>query len=119
MILALLHLSGTISQIFRLPTLIHHYQEHQQQDPNSTIFDFLKAHYASTINHPDDEHKDHEKLPFKSADCSMMHVVKIIHPSSNNYELRLSEGISIKSIISQSFFYNAYLSNIWQPPRWV
>ncbi|MFN4123110.1 MAG: hypothetical protein ACK4GL_07380 [Flavobacteriales bacterium] len=115
----LLQVSCSLGQVLRLPTLIHHFQEHQQEDPEGTFFDFVAQHYAPEINHPDDEHRDHENLPFKTADFSVLQVVKIIHHSAESFELHQPEFERIKLTFSPFNFYNAYLSNIWQPPRWV
>jgi hypothetical protein len=115
----LLQAACSMGQVLRLPTLIHHFQEHQQEDPESTFFDFLAIHYSPEINHPDDEHKDHENLPFKTVDFSVLQVIKIIHHSAESFELLQPEVEGIKLAFSPFNFYSVYLSNIWQPPRCV
>src|SRR5690606_33774379 len=83
----LLTANTAFGQLLRLPTLVHHYLEHVEWD-NSTLFQFLSEHYATTINHPDDKHHDHEKLPFKAADLQVIQVVTII--SHANFSLTQS-----------------------------
>lgn len=116
-LLVFLMANTAFGQLLRLPTLIHHYNEHVAWD-NSTLFEFLAEHYAATINHPDDQHHDHEKLPFKAGDCQPMPVVTIVSQSISLFTQVIPETISIKqSIQEQQFSSNAFLNSIWQPPR--
>lgn len=105
-------------QVLRLPRLIHHYLEHCKWDNNSSVVDFLTKHYSGEIAHPDDEHKDHENLPFKSADKQIasaqafiiQQVIALPRPAF--FPLSLKQANHLNNDYS-----NAYLSCIWQPPR--
>ena len=104
-------------QLLRLPTLIHHYLEHVEWD-NTTFLEFLNEHYAKEINHPDDKHNDHEKLPFKNIDVQSSQVLSI----APQHDFMLSKPVFIlverkRSIHKQQHYSNAYLDSIWQPPR--
>lgn len=104
-------------QLLRLPTLVHHYFEHVEWD-NSTLIEFLSKHYASTINHPDDQHHDHEKLPFKALDCQAIQVLTFIPQSTFSIAQIIFNTVEIKKpIFNQQNYSNAYLNSIWQPPR--
>jgi hypothetical protein len=83
-----------------------------------TLFEFLSEHYAVNINHPDDKHHDHQKLPFKTADCHTSQVVTFV-PQPTFYICQIiPETIELKkSIWKQHHYSNAYLNSIWQPPR--
>jgi hypothetical protein len=105
--------------MLRLQTLIHHFAEHQQKDPDSTFFDFINEHYANEINHADDEHNDHENLPFKSKDYQSHSMCKIVLHAPNSYEIRIVESTINISNGSKHFYTGSFLSNIWQPPRLV
>ena len=104
-------------QLLRLPTLIHHYWEHVEWD-NSTLFEFLSEHYSIKINHPDDKHHDHEKLPFKAVDCHAMQVVTIVPQPTFSISQIILNIVEIKKYTyKQQHYLNAYLNSIWQPPR--
>lgn len=109
--------SSTLGPLLRLHTLIHHYFEHAEQD-NYSFVEFLNQHYATTINHPDDEHKDHEKLPFKAADCLSVQVVSLIPQPCFSLSNIVFQEVEIKeSTKNQQDYSNSYLSSIWHPPR--
>lgn len=104
-------------QLWRLPTLIHHYWEHVEWD-NATLFEFLSEHYAMKINHPDDKHNDHENLPFKNINHSTFQVISIVPQPTFSISQIIPETIEIKkSIFHQQHYSIAYLNSIWQPPR--
>jgi hypothetical protein len=104
-------------QILRLPTLVHHYLEHVEWD-NMTLSEFLSQHYAATINHPDDKHHDHQKLPFKVPVCDMSQVVTLVpQPTFPICQINPDSVELKKPFYKQQDYSNAYLNNIWQPPR--
>lgn len=104
-------------QLLRLPTLFHHYLEHVEWD-NYTFAEFLAAHYSGQIEHPDDQHGDHQKLPFKSGDFNTSHVVTDVLPQCLYLSEIIVEGVDTKTPIHDKDDYpNSYLSRIWQPPR--
>ena len=106
-----------LGQLLRLPTLVHHYLEHVEWD-NSTLLEFLCEHYAMKINHPDDKHHDHEKLPFKNLDFHTSQVMSIVPQATFSISQIIPDTVEIKkSIRKQQHYSNAYLNSIWQPPR--
>lgn len=107
-----------LGQVLRLPILIHHYIEHVELE-NKSLIDFLSEHYADKINHPDDKHHDHEKLPFKTIDNH--HSAPIIDykpsysiPSLKCFPQTRKVDGPIQGPQNSS---NAYLNSIWQPPK--
>ena len=104
-------------QFLRVPVLVHHYLEHVEQD-NFSLFQFLSEHYTSKINHPDDQHHDHEKLPFKSTQNQTSQVVMTVPYPIFSFVQRILKTVEIKITIRNTQHYsNAYLNSIWQPPR--
>lgn len=106
-------------QLLKLPVLIHHYFEHVELDENESLINFLKVHYEREINHPDDVHGDHERLPFKTTDFHTAHVPVILQPLTIEIP-----SITEKAVIQDNKVYSidehysfAHLRNIWQPPR--
>ncbi|HMR83880.1 MAG TPA: hypothetical protein PKE30_12140 [Niabella sp.] len=105
-------------ELLRLPTLIHHYLEHCEWDNNNSVIDFLSKHYSGVINHPDDQHNDHQKLPFKSADGFTAQVVTVMPPALFELPRIVPETNALKKSPSLKQDYsNHYLNSIWQPPR--
>lgn len=73
--LSLLLLNGAteLHQLWKLPLLAKHYNQHCKENPTMSLFRFLKIHYSDR-EHPND-HDDNEdnKLPFKS-DGTITHI---------------------------------------------
>lgn len=116
---AILVSNTTLGELFRLHTLIHHFNEHKVWDNNDSLIDFIDSHYSSQINHPDDEHNDHENLPFKS---NFSQVLPLITTLNSKIQFKPNTpqiiGDKVDFFINQDFHYiNSYLENIWQPPR--
>lgn len=108
-----------LNQLFKLPTLIEHYLEHKQENNTETFLHYLSQHYAAKINHShNDNHHDHEKLPFKTDDCSFAH---FSHGFVYPLQFTLSEPYVSETKQNLIFQTNSYVSNffgnIWQPPR--
>lgn len=106
------------SQLLKLPLLFSHFIEHQQKEPSMSFGDFLHHHYA--IDHGDDgDAATDNKLPFKSHDQCW----SFVFPISIFHTLQLSQVQTIiiekKNILfsSSANIFSAYLSTIWQPPR--
>lgn len=104
-------------QLLRIPTLVHHFLEHVQLD-NSTLEEFITEHYAKEINHPDDKHNDHQNLPFKALDNHAMQVVISVSQPSFIITPVFTAPVALNTPIrNQQHYTNAFLNNIWQPPR--
>jgi hypothetical protein len=117
-LLIFLSANTVFGQLLRLPTLIHHYLEHVVLDNNPSLIAFLQKHYTEKINHADDQHHDHEKLPFKTADSNTAHIVSVVPPHSYSITQLIIEPVSIQqAIYNQKGYSKSYLNSIWQPPR--
>lgn len=114
----LLSVNATFGEVLHLPTLIHHYLEHADLDGQTSVAGFIAMHYADRINHPDDHHHDHQRLPFKSTDCHLTATLGVLFPYAPVMERMMPEAISRTGITMRPQHYaNAYLHSIWQPPR--
>lgn len=106
-----------VGQIFRVPTLIHHFLEHVAQE-DSSLKKFLLEHYAQEINHADDQHGDHTKLPFKNIDkLNLQSIACSIYPQLPEFVWFPAILIPLKYSLPTQDYSNAYLQSIWQPPR--
>lgn len=106
------------SQLLKLPLLFSHFVEHQQKEPLMSFGEFLHHHYA--IDHGDDgDAATDNKLPFKSHDncCSFVFPINIFH--TVQFSQLKTIVIEKKNILfsSSANIISAYLSSIWQPPR--
>jgi hypothetical protein len=106
-------------QLLKLPLLVEHYIEHKREKSDLSVWEFLRIHYASGIDYDKDYEKD-MKLPFKTHnDCADQLVAfstpptALLHPLTRYY-FPVIHGITVSEV---DFLCAAYLSSIWQPPR--
>lgn len=117
-LLIFLNTHTAFGQIMRFPVLIHHFLEHEKENKDLSFIKFLSQHYSTKINHPDNNHNDHEDLPFKSDHCQVIKVLTgdPIHLLSFSYSITEPDGTK-NFIRNQSYCSDAFLNSIWQPPR--
>lgn len=114
--LAILYLfSATgLAEVGKLPELYEHYQEHQEEEGEITILDFLEMHYLGEGHEGDHEHD----LPFQHDVDYIVVNIPAITPSTP-----LSETLSVRAVPLTSWpqvkdFLPSELSfEIWNPPR--
>ena len=104
-------------QLLKFPNLIHHFSEHKAKEKTLTIASFLLEHYTDDAANDGDKDKD-MKLPFKSYDGSVSSVLAYVHHYSTTISSKPADTSSTSYLhYSESFLSSAYLSNIWQPPK--
>ena len=105
--------------------LFHHYLEHKvehkENDQDISLLDFIIDHYGESISKSKLSHNhdnEHEKLPFKSNDCGIVHV-SIAYIVTFNFTFTYQMPSSSVDCISysESFIQSSSLANIWQPPK--
>ncbi|MCC6185722.1 MAG: hypothetical protein IT256_01075 [Chitinophagaceae bacterium] len=119
LLFAYLFSNTEFSQLLKMPTLVAHFFEHQQQDKAITLLEFLRIHYATDIAQNADYEQD-KKLPFKTHDSCNNHFSISTAPTSFSFVAKCYHGIvaSISKYPPQSeAIASAFLANIWQPPR--
>lgn len=105
-------------ELLKLPQLVQHYKEHQEEQKGITLWQFLCDHYAHGDVFDDDKDKD-MKLPYKSMDIN--HAISFtVIPAIISIEI-------IKPVCTQTlktpneYYSNQFCSNnfssIWQPPK--
>ncbi len=118
LLIVFLCVNTELHQLLRLPVLIHHFLDHSNQEPEISFVEFLNEHYSSNQKHSDNSHKDHDKLPFKTLDCSNAHVALAF---VNHSEFSIPTPTTFYDKISSSYYSVIYSStvirNIWQPPK--
>jgi hypothetical protein len=114
-LLIFLTANTAFGQLLRLPILVHHYLEHVEYE-NASLIKFLSEHYATIINHPDDKHHDHKKLPFKTLNFQVIQAVTL--QATIAISQIIPEIVNIKnSFYNPQCYSNTFLNSIWQPPR--
>lgn len=94
-----------------------HAQFHQENYGDS-FFDFIAEHYGNKIDDHDNEHQEHQELPFKDCHNLCAHAVNSFMPSSTDFYIEPLEFYPIPF----HFFYKESVSlfeksSFFQPPR--
>ncbi len=108
-----------LSELLKLPILVQHFIEHKEENKNLSFLGFLEIHYAHGSPHDADYDKD-MKLPFKSITHSNISSISFCTPLPNFKHNPIIYYKSNKKIFSTySFTYSsAFLSSIWQQPKY-
>ena len=107
-----------LHELFKLPQLVEHFMEHKSEDNKTTFLDFLVMHYSDS-DHANQDGPEDTKLPFKSHhDC--VNLVNTGFVAFHSFCL-VVKSTPIESKVynthSSDFISSAYLSSIWQPPK--
>ncbi len=106
-----------LHQLLKIPVLFEHYNEHKAEDPELSLFGFLKMHYTVMLEKDDDYQRD-QQLPFRDADCCII--------SSASVSECLSIAIDIKPPAEMTREFHLFNEtskpqhaayDIFQPPR--
>ena len=108
-------------QLFKLPVLIEHYNEHKENDNKLSFLDYLVLHYSD--ENSDHDHNDNdghkEKLPFKTADFSIN--LSVIYAAQHEISV-VNKPLEAVNYSAGLYYYNYFLpyqiqTDIWQPPK--
>ncbi len=109
-------------QLLKLPVLIEHYYEHQDDrtddDHGISFLDFLKKHYTSNNSNTGDTKHSHENLPFKNTNCTSVNSISVL--PQHIFFKTITPFICLKKyqpLYNQSSYISTQLGSIWQPPR--
>ena len=110
--------STEFHELLKLPQLVDHFSEHQEEQKGITLWEFLCDHYAHGDVFDDDRDKD-MKLPYKSMDVN--HAISFtVIPSIISIEIIKPDPFR-NFEIPNSYYSNEFCSNnfsfIWQPPK--
>lgn len=105
-------------QLVKLPFLLEHFKEHQQNNKSLSFFDFLEIHY---FNEGSNHQKSHEKsnLPFKNFQDNHPNFVFNL---PNNIDAFVSKPTLPNFFQKSAFSYQINITSkfkisIWQPPK--
>jgi hypothetical protein len=91
--------------------------EHKEQNKDLSLWTFLYMHYATEDANSDPDHD--RKLPFKShSECSGSVIVTTIPPHYPDLMKPSYSEIKKFSAYNENDISAAFLSTIWQPPKY-
>ncbi|SIP86290.1 hypothetical protein SAMN05880574_10143 [Chryseobacterium sp. RU37D] len=104
-------------QFLKIPTLIEHYWEHKNLNPEMTLIAFLKTHYDHPVK--DKDYTKDRKLPFVIHTTPLALVFTINKGFIFEFKNGQPEKIRHHKIPSydEDFCYKGYLNSVWEPPK--
>jgi hypothetical protein len=108
-----------IGELFKLPMLVEHYYDHQEENKAISLVSFLYMHYQ-TEDGTDKDAKEDNQLPFKSIEHAITGAFVSLTPPAFTYVTfngRLTATLKFKTY-EELFLPSSYLAAIWQPPRY-
>ena len=106
-----------VEDISKINVLLEHAKFHQEKY-GDTFFQFLGEHYGDTMVSHQNDHKEHDELPFKHQHQSCTHVSIAYVNETFSLELNYQPFLEIPF----NFFYKETSSlfekpSVFQPPR--
>lgn len=118
LLIGFLNSTTELHQLLKLPMLIHHFFDHNKQEPTESFAEFIKEHYITHIDHSDKDNHEHDNLPFKTKDCATIHTTIAFSHQQTFFIKEPNTSPQIFLIEYNEVNYSpAALSNIWQPPK--
>lgn len=105
-----------LSQFWKLPALIGHFDEHKKKDAQTTLWSFLCMHYNDNGIPDADDAKDRQ-LPFKTHDDCQNTIKEITFESYTASLKPVCFEYHVMHSCYKNSFSSAFLSCIWQPPK--
>ena len=108
-----------MGELFKLPVLIQHYFEHDEEGDHESFFNFIREHYAEMHAAANQNHSgQHKNLPFKVMDCGFFSSITAAVPiTCFTSEFPVIEYSTIITVKNNPSAYFHFLGKIWQPPR--
>ena len=110
--------AGVIRELFKLPLLIEHYFDHQEEKNGMGLVSFLVSHYYTEDGTDYDADED-SRLPFKSSDQIFSAGSIAVSPPVNSDILSRPDLSPVRNyvIMDDENIPTDHLDAIWQPPR--
>lgn len=103
-------------QLFKLPKLVMHYEQHHKNNPSIGFVDFIAMHYWGDDGNPSDDNEDNQ-LPFKDIhyDTSFTSIAIMIHETNIAPEVNFLSP-DTKIITYHSLTVAGYTKHPLRPP---
>jgi hypothetical protein len=106
-----------VYQLLKIPTLIEHYWEHKNLNPEMSLIAFLKTHYEHPIK--DGDFGKDQKLPFVVHEKPL----NLVFTYVQNFNFQIQGG-DLKKIISHKMpskdddhCLKGFVNSVWEPPK--
>lgn len=116
-VLSMLFGQTELHQLARLPHLVHHYLDHQAEEPGTTVVGFLVMHYFSGNVHDEDFGQD-ERLPFRSHDEHINFNVAqdLFHAPLTSIAFHYP-SLPLDPVHPEAALSLGERTDVWQPPK--
>jgi hypothetical protein len=110
--------AGAVRELFKLPLLVEHYFDHQEENKEVNLVSFLISHYYTEDGTDYDANED-SKLPFKSSDQISSGITIAMSPPASSEMLSHPDLSPLRNyvIMDDENIPSNHLDAIWQPPR--
>jgi hypothetical protein len=109
---------GAVRELFKLPLLVEHYFDHQEENSRMDLVGFLVSHYYTEDGTDYDADED-SRLPFKSSDQIFSAFSIAVSPPCGSDIVTRPDLIPVRNyvIMDDDNIPSDHLDAIWQPPR--
>jgi hypothetical protein len=108
-----------VASICSIGNLVEHYYDHRHEQANLSFIGFLSDHYLDHQHH-DDDHENHEDLPFHNHhdDCyPVAQSVFVLPHDDNTTEETIPTLTTSLNTRPQQWHSIMFTGDIWQPPK--
>ncbi|HLO82431.1 MAG TPA: hypothetical protein VK166_15815 [Chitinophagaceae bacterium] len=107
-----------VRELFKLPLLVEHYFDHQEESNKMNLVSFLVSHYYTEDGTDYDANED-SKLPFKSSEQITAGASIAVSPPVSSDILTRPDLSPLRNylIMDDENIPSDHLDAIWQPPR--
>ncbi|RTY94765.1 hypothetical protein EKL32_09830 [Flavobacterium sp. GSN2] len=108
-----------IGQLFKLPNLLQHFSDHQEDNigQNISLLDFIAIHYNDSHQHSSKEKDSHQNLPFKTINTNVNTVLAFINQTAFSFRKPNIIYLNRTVAFSQDFYISSVFTSIWLPPK--
>lgn len=103
-------------EVLKVPQLVKHFAQHLQNDPDTTLVDFLVEHYSG-IPHTDNDDSEDRKLPFKTSEYTAGVITCFFVPQT---AVPVKRAVYVPRPAPRYRFSctpSEFAHSIWQPPK--
>jgi len=117
LLFAYLFANTELHELAKIGAFMEHYAQHQKEDKDLNLLDFIVLHYFSG-NVVDDDYAEDMQLPFKTADCNNSSpTITISLPDIFVSQPAIFLESAGLPAYDQSVLPTSHSADIWQPPK--
>lgn len=110
-----------MGQLLKLPNLIQHFSNHQEDadtsGQNISLLDFLAIHYNDSEHHSNQGKDSHQNLPFKTININVNTVLAFENQPEFSFSKPNIIYLNRTVAFSQDFYISSVFASIWLPPK--